>query len=201
MKQNTDSQMTRTAKASVLCGGLIMIAGLVSSFAPHLQMFALTFMFALNTGLHFAVWKRSVRSDTQHHFGRRLVSSGAAGLLRIRQAVCRSGACRLCLLPGHARFIAPHDPNRLVPRTWHACPCNGHADDPHPCACDHRNQYPTERRGKTDHGVGKQKRPIKSQQKPVRSMSIFALIHKTEEAYASYCFFCFCMIRSTGSLC
>ena len=61
MKQNTDSQMTRTAKASVLCGGLIMIAGLVSSFAPHLQMFALTFMFALNTGLHFAVWKRSVK--------------------------------------------------------------------------------------------------------------------------------------------
>ena len=61
MKQNTDSQMTRTAKASVLCGGLIMIAGLVSSFAPHSQMFALTFMFALNTGLHFAVWKRSVK--------------------------------------------------------------------------------------------------------------------------------------------
>ena len=61
MKQNTDSQMTRTAKASVLCGGLIMIAGLVSSFAPHLQMFALTLMFALNTGLHFAVWKRSVK--------------------------------------------------------------------------------------------------------------------------------------------
>ena len=53
MKQNTDSQMTRTAKASVLCGGLIMIAGLVSSFAPHLQMFALTFMI-----LSLRLWKR-----------------------------------------------------------------------------------------------------------------------------------------------
>ncbi len=61
MKQNTESQMTRTAKASVLCGGLIIIAGLVSSFAPQLQMPALTFMFTLNTGLHFAVWRRSVK--------------------------------------------------------------------------------------------------------------------------------------------
>lgn len=61
MKQNTESQMTRTAKASVLCGGLIIIAGLVSAFAPQLQMFALAFMFVLNTGLHFAVWQRSVR--------------------------------------------------------------------------------------------------------------------------------------------
>ena len=61
MKQNTDSQMTSTAKASVLCGSLIIIAGLVSSFVPRLQMFALTFMLALNTGLHFAIWKRSVK--------------------------------------------------------------------------------------------------------------------------------------------
>ena len=61
MKQITESQMTRTAKASVLCGSLIVIAGLVSFFAPQLQMFALTFMFAMNTGLHFAVWKRSVK--------------------------------------------------------------------------------------------------------------------------------------------
>ena len=61
MRQNTESQMTRTAKASVLCGGLIMIAGFVSSFLPRLQMFAMAFMFVLNTGLHFTVWKRSVR--------------------------------------------------------------------------------------------------------------------------------------------
>ena len=61
MKQNTESQMTRTAKASVVCGGLIVIAGLVSSFSPGLQALALTFMFALNSCLHFAVWKRSVK--------------------------------------------------------------------------------------------------------------------------------------------
>ncbi len=61
MKQNAESQMTRTAKASVLCGGLIVIAGCISVSAPQLQMFALTFMFVLNTGLHFAVWQRSVR--------------------------------------------------------------------------------------------------------------------------------------------
>ena len=61
MKQNTESQMTRTAKASVLCGGLIVIAGCISVFAPQLQMPALAFLFALNTGLHFAVWQRSVR--------------------------------------------------------------------------------------------------------------------------------------------
>lgn len=61
MKQNAESQMTRTAKASVLCGGLIVIAGCISVFAPQLQMPALAFLFALNTGLHFAVWQRSVR--------------------------------------------------------------------------------------------------------------------------------------------
>lgn len=60
MKQNTEKQMTRTAKASVLCGSLIVIGGCISSFIPQLQMIALAFMFALNTGLHFAVWRRSV---------------------------------------------------------------------------------------------------------------------------------------------
>ena len=62
MKQNTESQqMTRTAKASVLCGGLIVAAGCIASFVPQLQMIALAFMFALNTGLHLAVWRRSVK--------------------------------------------------------------------------------------------------------------------------------------------
>ena len=59
MKRNTESQMTRTAKASVLCGSLIVILGCLSSFMPQLQMFALSFMFALNAGLHFMVWRRS----------------------------------------------------------------------------------------------------------------------------------------------
>lgn len=53
--------MTRTAKASVLCGGLIAAAGCIASFVPQLQMLALAFMFALNTILHFAVWHRSVK--------------------------------------------------------------------------------------------------------------------------------------------
>ena len=61
MKQNTESPMTRTAKASVLCGGLIVLAGCIAVFAPRLQMPALAFLFALNTGLHFSVWRRSVR--------------------------------------------------------------------------------------------------------------------------------------------
>lgn len=61
MKQNTASEMTRTAKASVLCGGLIAAAGCIASFVPQLQMLALAFMFALNTILHFAVWHRSVK--------------------------------------------------------------------------------------------------------------------------------------------
>ena len=61
MKQNTESPMTRTAKASVLCGGLIVLAGCIAVFMPRLQMPALAFLFALNTGLHFSVWKRSVR--------------------------------------------------------------------------------------------------------------------------------------------
>lgn len=51
--------MTRTAIASVLCGALIIVAGGTSFFAPQLQLILLTFMFALNAGLHFAVWKRS----------------------------------------------------------------------------------------------------------------------------------------------
>ena len=59
MMRNADTPMTRTAKASVLCGGLIILEGVVSLFAPQLKMAALAFMFALNTGLHFAVWKRS----------------------------------------------------------------------------------------------------------------------------------------------
>ena len=61
MKQNTASQMTRTAKASVLCGGMIVAAGCIASFVPQLQMMALTFLFALNTILHFLVWRRSVK--------------------------------------------------------------------------------------------------------------------------------------------
>ena len=61
MKQNRESQMTHTAKASVLCGGLIIAAGCIAFFVPQLQMIALTFMFALNTILHFAVWHRSVK--------------------------------------------------------------------------------------------------------------------------------------------
>ncbi len=61
MKQNTESQMTRTAEASVLCGSLIISAGCISSFLPHLLTIALAFMFTLNIGLHFAVWRRSVK--------------------------------------------------------------------------------------------------------------------------------------------
>lgn len=62
MKQNTASQqMTRTAKASVLCGGMIIAAGCIASFVPRQQMIALTFLFALNTILHFLVWRRSVK--------------------------------------------------------------------------------------------------------------------------------------------
>ena len=59
MKQNAQTHMTRTAKASVLCGSLIILAGGVSLIAPQLEMTVLAFMLALNTGLHFAVWKRS----------------------------------------------------------------------------------------------------------------------------------------------
>ena len=61
MKQNVETHITRTAKASVLCGGLIILAGGLSLFALWLQMAALAFMFALNTGLHFAVWRRSAK--------------------------------------------------------------------------------------------------------------------------------------------
>ena len=65
-KQNMESQqMTRTAKASVLCGSLIVAAGCIASFVPQLQMIALAFMFLLNTGLHMAVWRRSVKRGTQ----------------------------------------------------------------------------------------------------------------------------------------
>lgn len=59
MKQNAQSNMTGTAQASVLCGGLIILAGGISLLVPHLKMAVLAFMFALNTGLHYAVWRRS----------------------------------------------------------------------------------------------------------------------------------------------
>ena len=61
MKQNKETQMTRTAKVSVLCGALTVLAGCICFPAPQLQTAALAFMTALNAGLHYAVWKRSAK--------------------------------------------------------------------------------------------------------------------------------------------
>ena len=41
--------------------GLTIALGCISVFVPQINMIALTVMFVLNAGLHFAVWERSVR--------------------------------------------------------------------------------------------------------------------------------------------
>ena len=163
MKQNAESQMTRTAKASVLCGGLIVIAGCISVFAPQLQMPALAFLFALNTGLHFAVWKRSVRRGQPMGATLSITLAEAWFLLVLVVFFAVGKPSADLVLAAYAFYQVTHGSSLLTIPTGLSRALG---------ACNHWNQYPAERRGKTDHGVGKPKRSIQSQQKPDRTMRL-----------------------------